>query len=561
MATVLELLERINRGEDERTELKTVFDNAEQIARTVVAFANQPDGGWLIVGVNEDGSIGGVSDPEQVEQHMRAVCRDGCVPGLEPRMEAVQTVDGTVLVVEIEGRHPPYSTSDRRFWVRRGASTILIELDELIELMLGRPRETVSHQIVRLRASYFRSLYDVDIPLKPLNVFIGPNGSGKSNVFHLLRFLQQASSIPQVGQRYRDTFEELVWLGADERGERPDVFQVQLLLALPEEIERVPLRYTLQVAPDASFGLRFVEESLLPLVLDSPDIPRSYIDRRGRRSRVHTRSESDRGPGEQIVHRLDEDYLGLQYLGPLTNSPVVKTVQRYLAGWRLFDVDVQKARQGGWPADKPPSRVPALHKDGANLSEFLYAVQSLQHDDWHEIEWHLEAIDFVRELKVISVPGMSGQEVKYRLLERAFTEPLSAESISDGTIRFLAYLALLLGDRSASLICLEEPDRGIHPALMKRLASVLRYVATSDDPEHSPQVLLTTHDPGLLNCFHRDLGEDYFQVVVTEKSPETGKTVFRALDPDSLSHWLETFRLGELHQKGILDDYGRRDRG
>lgn len=561
MATVLELMERINRGEDARTEFKTVFDSAERIARTIVAFANHPDGGWLILGVNEDGSIGGISDPEQVERQVRTICRESCIPALEPDIEAVQTAEGIVLLVKIQGRHPPYRTPDQRFWIRRGASTSPLQLDELINMMIGRRRETVSRQIVRLRARYFRSLYDVDIPLKPLNVFIGPNGSGKSNLFHLLRLLQRAASIPQVGKKYQDISQELIWLGGDEESERPDSFQVELLCTLPEQIVWAPLRYTLQIAPDDTRGLRFVKESLVPLVVDNPDTPKSYIERQRWSARVHILSESGRGPGEQRPYRLDEDYLALQYLAPLTNSPVVEAVQRYLASWRLFDVDVQKARRGGQLQERTPKRVPSLYEDGANLSEFLYALQQLQPDDWEEIKWRLGTLDFVRDLEVRSKPSVVGFEVKYRLLERAFDEPLSAESTSDGTIRFLAHLALLLGDHSASLICLEEPDQGVHPALMKRLVSALRYVATSDDPEHSPQVLLTTHDPGLLNWFQSDLGEDYFQVVVTEKDPDTGKSTFRVLEADKLAHWLETFRLGELHEKGILDDYGRRDRG
>jgi len=560
MTKIQELIERINHGENAQTEFKAVFDSAEQVTRTIVALANQPQGGWLIFGVNRDGSIGGISNPDRVKSQIDTICQKECFPKLEPEIESIQTSEGVVLLVKIKGPHPPYHTLDNRFWIRRDdASTDLIPLDDLINVMLGRPRETVSYQINRLRVRYFKSLYDVDIPLKPLTIFIGPNGSGKSNFSHLLRLLKCAAFDPKVGEKYKNVAQELIWLGKEDGGERPDSFQVELLCTLPKDI----VRYTLQVAPGNARGLVFVKENLSPFIVDEPDAPKSYIERRRRSVRVHTFSESTQGTGEQRHYSLEESHLALQYLGPLTDSPVLKAFQHFLGSWRLFDVNVQKARQSSRLRERAPGQVPPLDKDGANLSEFLYALQRLQKDDWNEIKWRLEAIDFVRDLDVRSAPGVTGPEVEveYRLLEKAFDEPLSAESMSDGTIRFLAHLALLLGDHSAPLICLEEPDRGMHPALMKRLASVLRYIATLDDPKYSSQVFLTTHDPGLLNWFQPDLDKDYFQIVITEKDPRTGKSTFRVLRPSELAHWLDTFRLGELHERGILDDYGRGDRG
>jgi len=430
-------------------------------------------------------------------------------------------------------------------------------------MMVGRPRETVSHQIARLRTRYFRSLYDVDIPLKPLTVFIGPNGSGKSNLFHLLRLLKRAASNQQVGQKDDGIAQELIWLGREEGDERPDSFQVELLCILSEQVERVPLRYTLQVSPDGTRGWRFIGESLFPLIVDKPDAPKSYIERQRQSAQVHTLSESAQGPGEQKHYQLDEAYLALQYLGPLTDSPVIKAFQHYLSSWRIFDVDVQKARQGSQPREYVPKQMPSLEDGGANLSEFLFTLQLLQPSDWDELKWRLKSIDFIQDLEISSAPAITGQrgEAEYRLLEKAFDTPFSADSISGGTVRFLVYLSLLLGDHSTPLICLEEPDRGLHPALMKQLASVMRYVATTNDPMRSSQVLLTTHNPGLLNWFEHDLDESYFQVVVTEKDSTTGKSTFRVLEKGELAHWLKDFRLGDLHTKGILDDYGRGDRG
>ena len=123
-------------------------------------------------------------------------------------------------------------------------------------------------------------------------------------------------------------------------------------------------------------------------------------------------------------------------------------------------------------------------------------------------------------------------------------------------MRLLAYLALLLGDRSVSLACLEEPDRGLHPRLMLHLADILRLtVAPALEEEEqdvlAPQVLIATHSPEFLDCFDLREEHDYLQVYIVERD-DTGKTVFKPAKAEEFAPWLEKYRLGEAVRRGFV---------
>jgi predicted ATPase len=75
----------------------------------------------------------------------------------------------------------------------------------------------------RLQIRYFRSLYKVDLDLKPLTILIGPNASGKSNLFKALRFLHDAIAGDRLEwQSYDNQIDHLLWYGFDEHGNRPE---------------------------------------------------------------------------------------------------------------------------------------------------------------------------------------------------------------------------------------------------------------------------------------------------------------------------------------------------
>ena len=125
-------------------------------------------------------------------------------------------------------------------------------------------------------------------------------------------------------------------------------------------------------------------------------------------------------------------------------------------------------------------------------------------------------------------------------LEETDNRTIPATRLSDGTLRYLCLLAVLLHPETPPLVVIEEPELGLHPDLLPKLTDLLR--AASE----RTQLIVTTHS----DVFVDALTEVPASVVVCEK--HDGQTQMRRLDKDDLANWLEDYRLGELWTSGEL---------
>jgi ATP-dependent DNA helicase RecG len=122
MTDEAEVLKAISQGEGQRLEFKRLIDNLESIAGEIVAFANS-DGGSLVIGVEDNGVIEGLSDMDSVFQSLSQICRDRCIPPVSPMIETF-SIDGKSIVVltvnPIFNGLKPYRTAGGRFYIRIG---------------------------------------------------------------------------------------------------------------------------------------------------------------------------------------------------------------------------------------------------------------------------------------------------------------------------------------------------------------------------------------------------------------------------------------------------------
>lgn len=117
-----DLLLAIAAGEGPRQEFKRLIDNAESVAGEIVAFANS-DGGTLYIGVEDDGRIVGLDNPETNFQTLTHLCRDRCIPPVSPIIEQFDLADGMILALTVKpalNQLKPYRTAGGRFYVRVG---------------------------------------------------------------------------------------------------------------------------------------------------------------------------------------------------------------------------------------------------------------------------------------------------------------------------------------------------------------------------------------------------------------------------------------------------------
>ncbi len=144
---------------------------------------------------------------------------------------------------------------------------------------------------------------------------------------------------------------------------------------------------------------------------------------------------------------------------------------------------------------------------------------------------------FYANAKSINTTVVGGR-IDVRLEEKGFN--VSAARLSDGTLRWLSLLTILLHPSPPPLVCLEEPELGLHPDVIRPLARLLV------EASQRMQLIVTTHSDTLVD----ELTEIPEAVIVCEK--ETGATTLERLKREDLSQWLEEYTLGELWHKGQI---------
>ena len=142
---------------------------------------------------------------------------------------------------------------------------------------------------------------------------------------------------------------------------------------------------------------------------------------------------------------------------------------------------------------------------------------------------------------------VTGGTVQFYIHEASFDSPIPATRLSDGTIRFMAILATLLAPHPPPLVCIEEPELGLHPDAVALIGELL--IQASD----RMQLVVTTHSESIVSA----LTSAPDAVVACERPGEA--TELRRLDPDKLTSWLDDYSLGDLWIMGELGANPRRE--
>ena len=133
---------------------------------------------------------------------------------------------------------------------------------------------------------------------------------------------------------------------------------------------------------------------------------------------------------------------------------------------------------------------------------------------------------------------IEGGTVQVFFHEGRFTVP--ATRLSDGTLRYLCLLAILCHPNPPPLVCIEEPELGLHPDILPTLAEIIK------EASERCQIIVTTHSDVLVDA----MTDSPEAVLICEKGD--GGTTLRRLDSKNLQPWLEKYRLGELWTRGEI---------
>lgn len=361
------------------------------------------------------------------------------------------------------------------------------------------------------------------LPLTPLNVLIGPNGSGKSNLIEIFELLKAAPS--DLAEAIRDGGGIGEWLWKGEGKGVGATISAEL---------RVPgaglLRYRLGFGA-ADQRLEVIEETVEEG--KNGDAHPYYSFKSGGRAIIVRRVD---GKAERRrLTSLDSRLSVLSQRKDFDLYPEVTSVGRSLGVMLTF-------REWGFgryvplrqpqPADLPND---VVLPDARNLGLILNAIE--HSDAWPRLNTALSR--FLPRFKRLSTL-VQGGTIQIFLHEDGLRTPIPATRLSDGTIRFLALLAILLKPGGAPLICLEEPELGLHPDALALIAELLVEAA------QQTQIVVTTQSDVLVSA----LSEHSESVVVCENL--AGGSRFSRLESEKLQFWMDKYKLGEIWRMGEL---------
>ena len=147
--------------------------------------------------------------------------------------------------------------------------------------------------------------------------------------------------------------------------------------------------------------------------------------------------------------------------------------------------------------------------------------------------------DFSECIRDISF-DIHGGTIQICIHEEGMKGVIPASRLSDGTLKYLCLLAILCHHEPPPLICIEEPEIGLHPDMVSEVAKLLV------EASRRTQLIVTTHSVDLVDA----LSQIPEAIVVCEK--ETGQTIMGRLDANNLKKWLDKYSLGDLWVSGEL---------
>lgn len=377
----------------------------------------------------------------------------------------------------------------------------------------------------------YRPFRNFTAPLEPLEIIVGANGAGKSSLFEFLKFLRDSL--------FQDIPPEIV----------PGSIGQQIFhIPGPEKFQ-----WDIEIDTGLPIGIRYLGELIGPVgrtqvsyervessqpFSDKYSNPYIYMDIQGNKGVVQNPDTKKFTQQEIALKRPNQ-----LALSAMTN-PSLETLYNlrdYIREWRFyssFNIANDKIRKS-----VPIEQQPILHEDAGNLSSVLFSLMTEHITAFDELQQHLRSV----------IPGFKGLKVKARggpgeviafWQESGVDQELSLADLSDGILRLICWICLCVQPNPPSLICIDEPDQGVHPRTLPVLAGLF------EKASERTQILLATHSSYFLTQF------DISQIAVLRKEKGEAKFIKPRNSP-VLIDMLDDFGSDEIEQLHRSDELER----
>lgn len=339
----------------------------------------------------------------------------------------------------------------------------------------------------------FRSIREMDIELKPINLLIGANGAGKSNFLAFFRFMREAR--------------------------RQNLQHYVLQEGGAERILHFGRKYT----PTLDVGVFFsdcVYECKFGSVADDK---LAFLNERWHGPTLgEDTSAFAFGSRESL---LDES-------GPTAFSALVA---KRLSSWRPYHFH-DTTREAKVKSTGRIDQIDSLYSDASNLAAFLRSLRSTP--AYARILATVQRVaPFISDF-VLEPEDEAGRFLRLRWSHSNSEQIFDISDLSDGTLRFICLTTLLLQPNPPAIVIIDEPELGLHPAALNILAGMIQSVSART------QIIASTQSVTLANQFGVD------DIIVVDRKDEA--STFRRLDLKELEDWLGEYSIGDLWEKNVI---------
>jgi len=358
-------------------------------------------------------------------------------------------------------------------------------------------------KLSEIKINHFKSIKELTLPLNKINILIGPNGAGKSNFIQFFNLLNNiVSNNLQNYIAAADGADNFLYFGR----KHSESFSGTLSFGLND--------YTFELSATADNNLYFNKE-----------ITSYYNPRYGNTS---SRNLATGNKETNLYKQYKEDQ----------KQSVAYHILNSMVNWRVYHFhDTSSTAKVKLAGDINDNR--SLRRDAANLAAFLYLLQEKHNEYFLRIENTIKLVAPFFEKFRLEPLALNNERIRLEWKHDGSDEYFNANHLSDGTLRMVCLITLLLQPNLPDTIIIDEPELGLHPAAIELLTSLIKSVTTNNK-----QIICSTQSVTFLNHFEPE------DIIVVHRN--NGESLFTRLDKSTLTEWLNEYAIGELWEKNVL---------